>query len=47
MTRYRSEFEMLEIPVVVRRVLMPVVYMVGSALGKYRKFADAPEPVAR
>ena len=47
MTRYRSEFEMLEIPAFVRRVVMPIVYMVGTALGKYRKFAGAPEPVAR
>jgi hypothetical protein len=47
MTRYGNEFAMLEIPAVVRRVVIPVVYALGKALGKYRKFADAPEPIAR
>lgn len=47
MMRYRSEFEMLELPPVVRRAVIPVVYILGKVLGKYRKFADAPEPIAR
>jgi len=47
MTRYGNEFEMLEIPVVVRRAVIPVVYVLGKVLGKYRKFAGAPEPVER
>jgi mannose-6-phosphate isomerase-like protein (cupin superfamily) len=45
--RYRSEFAMLELPAYVRRVAMPVLYVVGSILGKYRKFADAPAAIAR
>ena len=45
--RYRSEFEMLAVPPFVRRVLMPLIYAVGRALGKYRKFADAPLPIVR
>ena len=44
-TRYRTEFEMLEIPTPVRKVLMPVLYQVGKLLGKHQRFADAPEPV--
>lgn len=44
-TRYRSEFAMLGIPVVVRRVLMPVLYAVGVLLGKYGKYKDAPAPI--
>jgi mannose-6-phosphate isomerase-like protein (cupin superfamily) len=47
MTRYRSEFEMVELPLVVRRVVLPIVYMLGKVLGKYRKFAGAPAPIAR
>jgi hypothetical protein len=43
LTRYRSEFTMLEIPAFMRRV-MPVVYFVGKALGRYAKYKDAPEP---
>lgn len=46
-SRYRSEFSMDEIPVFVQRVIFPVQVMLGHALGKYRKFADAPPPVHR
>jgi len=45
--RYRSEFELLAIPVPVRRLVFPVVAAVGSRLGLARRFAGAPEPVRR
>lgn len=45
LTRYRSEFSMLEIPAVVQRLVFPVVVATGHVLGKYRRFAAAPEPV--
>jgi hypothetical protein len=38
---------MLEMPAIVRRAVIPVVYMVGTVLGTYRKFKDAPTPVSR
>lgn len=41
-SRYRSESAMLEMPAVVRRVVMPIVYVLGLALGKYDRFKDAP-----
>jgi len=44
-TRFRSEFEMLEIPGPVRKVLVPVLYRLGRALGRHERFAGAPEPV--
>ena len=44
-TRYRTEFALLELPAVVRRVVIPVVYVVGTVLGKYKKFTDAPSPI--
>jgi quercetin dioxygenase-like cupin family protein len=44
-TRYRSEFGMLEIPVLVQRLLFPCIVVLGRVLGKYRRFAHAPEPV--
>lgn len=47
MTRYRSEFAMVEIPAVVQRLLFPLLVAVGSLLGRYRKYADAPEAVRR
>jgi Cupin domain len=43
MRRYRSEFYMAEIPAVVQRFIFPVQVTVGRLLGKYRKYADAPE----
>jgi len=45
MTRYRSEYAMLEIPPLVRRLVVPVVYAVGVIIGKYGKYADAPPPI--
>lgn len=45
--RYRSEFVMLEIPAAVQRFVFPVPVMIGTVLGKYRRYADAPEPVRR
>ena len=46
MTRYRSEYAMLELPALVRGVLMPTLYLVGRALGRYRKYGDAPQPIS-
>jgi quercetin dioxygenase-like cupin family protein len=45
--RYRSEFEMLEIPAPVRRLVFPVVAAAGRLFGLRRRFAGAPEPVRR
>jgi quercetin dioxygenase-like cupin family protein len=47
MRRYRSEFYMAEIPAVVQRFVFPVQVTVGRLLGKYKKYADAPEPIRR
>ena len=47
MTRYRTEFAMLETPVFVRQAVMPVLYFVGRLLGKYAKYKDAPPPIVR
>jgi quercetin dioxygenase-like cupin family protein len=44
---FRSEFEMSEIPALVQRVVFPVQVALGRLLGKYKKYADAPEPVRR
>jgi uncharacterized cupin superfamily protein len=47
LTRYRSEIRMLNIPVVVQKLMFPVLLVVGTLLGKYDKFKDAPEPVLK
>ena len=43
--RYHSEFAITEVPGFVRNVVMPVICFIGSLLGKYEKFKDAPKPV--
>ena len=38
---------MAVMPAVLQRVLFPASVAVGRLLGKYEKYADAPEPVRR
>ena len=47
LTRYASEYDMVDIPAFVRKVIMPVTYQVGRLLGKYRHFDGAPKPLQR
>jgi quercetin dioxygenase-like cupin family protein len=44
---FRSEFTMAEVPALVQRIVLPLQVAIGRMLGKYAKFADAPEPVRR
>jgi hypothetical protein len=44
--RYRTEYAMLELlPAVVRHIVIPIVYVIGTVSGKYRRFKDAPAPI--
>jgi quercetin dioxygenase-like cupin family protein len=45
--RYRGEFGLLEIPAPVQRFVFPALVALGTLLGRYKKYADAPEPVRR
>jgi mannose-6-phosphate isomerase-like protein (cupin superfamily) len=45
--RYRSEYAMLAIPMPVQRIVFPIVVIIGTLLGKYKKYANAPAPIAR
>ena len=45
--RYRSEFAMMAIPALVQRLVFPVIVAIGTMLGLYARYADAPEPVRR
>ena len=47
LTRYRREFSLLEVPAAVQRLVFPVQVALGRLFGRYEKYADAPEPVAR
>lgn len=46
-TRYRDEFTMVEIPAPVRRFVFPLLVAIGTVLGRFRKYADAPVPIRR
>jgi hypothetical protein len=46
-TRYASEYDILGIPKFVRRTIIPLTYLIGQLLGKYKHFKDAPAPVTR
>lgn len=43
--RYKSEFDILEVPAFVRKVIFPITVFFGKLAGKHKKYADAPEPV--
>ncbi len=45
--RYRDEFGLVEIPTPGQRLVFPVLVAIGTLLGRYDKYADAPEPVRR
>lgn len=45
--RYRTEFEILEAPAPVRRIVFPAIACVGRLLGRHRRFAGAPEPMVQ
>ena len=44
-TRYKSEFDLAEIPGFVKKFIFPVIVVMGRLLGKHRKFKNAPIPV--
>jgi hypothetical protein len=44
-TRYRTEYAILDMPAIVSRLVSPIVYGVGTVLGIYKKFSKAPPPV--
>ena len=45
LTRYASEYELVEIPWFVKRFVLPTTYQLGRVLGKYNHFKDAPAPL--
>jgi quercetin dioxygenase-like cupin family protein len=45
LTRYASEYDMPELPTFVKKVILPITYLVGRLMGKYKHFRNAPQPV--
>ena len=42
--RYRTEYRMHDLPAFIQNFVFPAVVLIGTVLGKYRKFANAPVP---
>lgn len=45
MHKYRTEFDMPEVPKFVKSVIIPATYGIGKLTGRYKKYKDAPEAV--
>jgi quercetin dioxygenase-like cupin family protein len=45
--RYRNEFDIHDVPKFVKSVIIPATYRLGKITGKYKKFKDAPAPLAK
>ena len=45
MTRYKTEYDLKDIPSFVKKVIFPITVAVGRLLGKYKHFEDAPAPI--
>lgn len=45
MKRYASEYDLAEVPGLVKRVVIPLTYYLGKLLGRYGHFKNAPAPV--
>lgn len=45
--QYKSEFEATAIPMLVRKIIFPIVYAIGKLGGQYKKFKDAPAPITK
>lgn len=43
--RYRSEFGMNDIPGFVTAIIFPLQRLIGRLTGRFRRYADAPEPI--
>ncbi len=43
--KYKSEFDMVEIPGFVKKVIFPLTIFFGKIAGKHKKYEDGPEPL--
>jgi quercetin dioxygenase-like cupin family protein len=45
LAKYKSEFDMLDIPGFVKSVIFPITVFMGKMSGKHKRYADAPPAV--
>lgn len=44
-TKYKTEYDIAEVPSFVKKVIFPIIVALGKLTGKYKHFKDAPEPL--
>lgn len=44
LTKYKSEIDLLVIPRPVKKIVFPILYVLGKLSGKFKKFEGSPEP---
>ncbi len=45
LTRYKSEIDIVDTPKLVKKLLFPLLLILGKLTGRFSKFSDAPPPV--
>lgn len=45
LNRYKSEFDMIDVPAFVKKIVFPLTLFFGKLQGKHKKFKDEPEPL--
>jgi quercetin dioxygenase-like cupin family protein len=44
-SKYKTEFDLVEIPIIVKKVIFPITLMLGRLAGKHRRFEGAPDAI--
>jgi quercetin dioxygenase-like cupin family protein len=45
LSKYKTEFDLADVPTFVKKVIFPVTLFIGRVLGKYHKYEGGPDPV--
>lgn len=45
LTRYKSEYDIKDVPAIVKKIVFPIIVFVGKILGKYKHFKNAPPSI--
>jgi quercetin dioxygenase-like cupin family protein len=43
--KYKTEFDLMEIPLFVKKILFPIIVALGKLTGKHQKFKGAPDAI--
>lgn len=44
LTKYKNEYAMTDLNILIRKIMIPGAYRIGKLTGKHSKFSDSPEP---